>query len=222
MSFMSGGKKQIVRWNRCCNANYIIGPAFSGWMSIGATRTMRRAEHRLRRYARRIARSLVLNSTRSARNFMSNADAPLWLSPLTALSPLDGRYRNKLAGLAEHFSEFGLIRHRVRVELAWLQALAEERGVAEVPPFSASARALLAAACENFSVADAERVKAIEQKTNHDVKAVEYWLKERFAAVPEIARAAEFVHFACTSEDINNLAYGLMLLESRRTVLSPA
>ncbi|TMH22033.1 MAG: adenylosuccinate lyase [Betaproteobacteria bacterium] len=153
---------------------------------------------------------------------MSNADAPLSLSVLTALSPLDGRYRNKLARLAEHFSEYGLIRHRVRVELTWLQALADEGGVAEVPPFSASARALLAAACKDFSVADAERVKTIEQKTNHDVKAVEYWLKERFAAVPEIARAAEFIHFACTSEDINNLAYGLMLLESRRTVLSPA
>jgi adenylosuccinate lyase len=153
---------------------------------------------------------------------MSNADAPLSLSVLTALSPLDGRYRNKLAGLAEHFSEYGLIRHRVHVELVWLQALADEGGVAEVPPFSASARALLAAACKDFSVADAERVKAIEQKTNHDVKAVEYWLKERFAAMPEIARAAEFIHFACTSEDINNLAYGLMLLESRRTVLVPA
>ena len=153
---------------------------------------------------------------------MSNADASLSLSVLTALSPLDGRYRNKLARLAEHFSEYGLIRHRVRVELTWLQALADEGGVTEVPPFSASARALLVAACKDFSVADAERVKAIEQKTNHDVKAVEYWLKERFAAVPEIARAAEFIHFACTSEDINNLAYGLMLLESRRTVLSPA
>jgi len=153
---------------------------------------------------------------------MSNADAPLSLSALTALNPLDGRYRNKLAGLAEHFSEYGLIRHRVHVELVWLQALADEGGVAEVPPFSASARALLAAASKDFSVADAERVKAIEQKTNHDVKAVEYWLKERFAAMPEIARAAEFIHFACTSEDINNLAYGLMLLESRRTVLSPA
>jgi adenylosuccinate lyase len=153
---------------------------------------------------------------------MSNADVPLSLSALTALNPLDGRYRNKLAGLAEHFSEYGLIRHRVHVELVWLQALADEGGVAEVPPFSASARALLAAACKDFSVADAERVKAIEQKTNHDVKAVEYWLKERFAAMPEIARAAEFIHFACTSEDINNLAYGLMLLESRRTVLSPA
>ena len=153
---------------------------------------------------------------------MSNADAPPSLSVLTALNPLDGRYRNKLAGLAEHFSEYGLIRHRVHVELVWLQALADEGGVAEVPPFSASARAMLAAACNDFSVADAERVKAIEQKTNHDVKAVEYWLKERFAAMPEIARAAEFIHFACTSEDINNLAYGLMLLESRRTVLSPA
>ena len=153
---------------------------------------------------------------------MPNADAPFSLSALTALSPLDGRYRNKLARLAEQFSEYGLIRYRVRVELAWLQALADERGVAEVPPFSASVAAQLAAACKDFSLADAERVKAIEQKTNHDVKALEYWLKERFAAIPEVARAAEFIHFAWTSEDINNLAYGLMLLESRRAVLSPA
>ena len=115
------------------------------------------------------------------------------LSALTALSPLDGRYRNKLARLAEQFSEYGLIRYRVRVELAWLQALADERGVAEVPPFSASVAAQLAAACKDFSLADAERVKAIEQKTNHDVKALEYWLKERFAAIPEVARAAEFI-----------------------------
>ena len=164
----------------------------------------------------------MLNFARSACNFMPNADASFSLSALTALSPLDGRYRNKLARLAEHFSEYGLIRHRMRVELAWLEALADEGGVAEVPPFSASARAALSAAAKDFSLADAERVKAIEQKTNHDVKAVEYWLKERFATVPEIARAAEFIHFACTSEDINNLAYGLMLLESRRTLISPA
>jgi adenylosuccinate lyase len=152
---------------------------------------------------------------------MSNADAPASLSALTALSPLDGRYRSKLTALARYFSEYGLIRQRVHVELAWLQALADEPGVTEVAPFSAPTSALLARASAEFTVADAERIKTIEQTTNHDVKAVEYWLKERFAAVPEIARAGEFIHFACTSEDINNLAYGVMLAEARREVLLP-
>jgi adenylosuccinate lyase len=152
---------------------------------------------------------------------MPNADAPVSLTALTALSPLDGRYRRKVAALAPYFSEYGLIRHRVHVELAWLQALADEPGIAEVPPFSVSARALLAGAFAAFTVADAERVKAIEKTTNHDVKAIEYWLKEHFSAVPEIARASEFIHFACTSEDINNLAYGMMLAGARREVLLP-
>jgi adenylosuccinate lyase len=150
---------------------------------------------------------------------MPNADA---LSPLTALSPLDGRYRTKVAALAEYFSEYGLIRERIRVELAWLEALSSEAGVTEVLPFSNHARAMLAAAATGFTVADAERVKAIERTTNHDVKAMEYWLKERFAEAPEIAAASEFIHFACTSEDINNLAYGCMVLAARRDVLLPA
>jgi adenylosuccinate lyase len=140
---------------------------------------------------------------------------------LTALSPLDGRYAAKVAALAEHFSEFGLIRARVRIEIAWLVALSGEPGIPEVAPFGPDARAALAAAAASFAPADAARVKAIERTTNHDVKAVEYWLKERFAAVPEIARVAEFIHFACTSEDINNLAYGLMLADARRDVLLP-
>jgi adenylosuccinate lyase len=150
---------------------------------------------------------------------MPKADA---LSPLTALSPLDGRYRTKVAALAEYFSEYGLIRERIRVELAWLEALSNEPGVTEVKPFSGAARALLAAAASDFTVADAERVKAIERTTNHDVKAMEYWLKERFASAPEISAASEFIHFACTSEDINNLAYGCMVLAARRDVLLPA
>jgi adenylosuccinate lyase len=140
---------------------------------------------------------------------------------LTALSPLDGRYANKVVALRDRFSEFGLIRDRVRVEIAWLNALADEPAIAEVQPFAAAARDALAAAAAGFSVADAERVKAIERTTNHDVKAVEYWLKERFAGVPDVARVGEFFHFACTSEDINNLAYGVALAESRRDVLVP-
>jgi adenylosuccinate lyase len=153
---------------------------------------------------------------------MSNADASTSLSALTALSPLDGRYRDKVAALAAYFSEYGLIRHRIHVEIVWLQALADEASLRELTPFSKPTRTVLADAVASFSAADADRVKAIERTTNHDVKAIEYWMKERFAATPEIARVAEFIHFACTSEDINNLAYGLMLAGARREVLLPA
>jgi adenylosuccinate lyase len=149
---------------------------------------------------------------------MPNAAA---LSALTALSPLDGRYREKVSALAEHFSEYGLIRNRIKVELAWLDALAAEPDIAEVPAFSPATRDALEAATSEFGAADAEHVKSIERSTNHDVKAVEYWLKQRFASAPEIARAAEFIHFACTSEDINNLAYALMISEARADVLLP-
>ena len=144
------------------------------------------------------------------------------LPALTALSPLDGRYAGKVAALREHFSEFGLVRHRVRVELAWLIALSGEASLPEVPPFSDSARAALDEVARSFAAADAARIKDIERKTNHDVKAVEYWLKERIKAVPEIARVAEFIHFACTSEDINNLAHALALAAARQDVLLPA
>ncbi len=150
---------------------------------------------------------------------MSNLDA---LTPLTALSPLDGRYRAKVAQLAAHFSEYALMRERVRVEIAWLEALADEPGIAEVAPFAPKARDALEDAYRNFGLGDAERIKAIERTTNHDVKAIEYWLKERLSSVPEIAKVAEFIHFACTSEDINNLAHGLMLSGAREHVLLPA
>ena len=143
-------------------------------------------------------------------------------SALTALSPLDGRYAAKFAALRGHFSEFGLIRARVRIEVAWLVALSEEPKIPEVAPFSAAARAALDQVAEAFAPTDGERVKEIERTTNHDVKAVEYFLRERIASTPELARASEFVHFACTSEDINNLAHGLMLAESRRAILLPA
>jgi adenylosuccinate lyase len=140
---------------------------------------------------------------------------------LTALSPLDGRYAAKVAALAEHFSEYGLIRHRVRVELAWLAALAGADALPEIPPFAAATRAQIDAVVAAFAPADALRVKAIERTTNHDVKAVEYWLKERVASVPEVARVAGFIHFACTSEDINNLAHALALAAARKDVLLP-
>ena len=140
---------------------------------------------------------------------------------LTALSPLDGRYAGKVAALREHFSEFGLIRHRIRVELAWLLALAADPAIPELTPFTDATKKSIAEVAMRFAPADAVRVKAIERETNHDVKAVEYWLKERFAAVPEVARVTEFVHFACTSEDINNLAHGVALVEARHDVLLP-
>ena len=143
-------------------------------------------------------------------------------SPLTALSPLDGRYQDKVAALREHFSEYGLIRNRIRVEIAWLEALAQAPQLAEIPPFSAATRAELAALVEGFSVNDADQVKAIEARTNHDVKAMEYWLKERLGHNAEVMHVSEFIHFACTSEDINNTSHGLMLAEARGGVLLPA
>jgi adenylosuccinate lyase len=143
------------------------------------------------------------------------------LSSLTALSPLDGRYAKKVVPLREAFSEYGLIKHRVIVEVRWLIALAECPEIAEVPAFSAAARQTLEDLLKNFSEADAERVKQIEATTNHDVKAVEYFLKEKTASQPELARVTEFLHFACTSEDINNLAYGLMLKAGREQGLLP-
>ena len=143
-------------------------------------------------------------------------------SPLTALSPLDGRYAAKVRPLQEHFSEFALIRERVAIEIEWLIALASEPSFAPLRPFSAKSAKALRAAVAKFSLADAERVKAIEAKTNHDVKAVEYWLRERFASNREVAPASEFIHFACTSEDINNLAHSRMLMGGRDRVLLPA
>ncbi|HJR73485.1 MAG TPA: adenylosuccinate lyase [Luteimonas sp.] len=142
-------------------------------------------------------------------------------SQLLALSPLDGRYAGKVDALRPIFSEYGLIKARVKVEVEWLLALAAEPGIAELPPFADAVAARLRALAEGFSVADATRVKEIERTTNHDVKAVEYFIKERLKDDAELGPALEFVHFACTSEDINNLSYALMLNEARQTVLLP-
>ena len=141
------------------------------------------------------------------------------LSSLTALSPVDGRYGSKAAALREHFSEFGLIRARVTVEVRWLEALAALPGIAEVPPLSPTAKAFLDALVADFSEADAARIKEIERTTNHDVKAVEYFIKERIAEQPELHAVSEFVHFACTSEDINNLSHGVMLTDGLKSLL---
>lgn len=143
------------------------------------------------------------------------------LSALTALSPTDGRYASKTAALRPWFSEYGLIYHRVLVEIRWLQMLATHPQIAEVPPFSAKANAFLEGILSNFAEADALRVKTIERTTNHDVKAVEYYLKEKIAGQTELEAVSEFIHFACTSEDINNLAYALMLKGGMAQVIQP-
>ena len=141
------------------------------------------------------------------------------LSALTAISPLDGRYGHKVAALREVFSEFGLIKRRVTVEVRWLECLANHPEMAEVPPLSSDAKALLSQWVDQFTIADAERIKHIEATTNHDVKAVEYFLKERVADSTELSAISEFIHFACTSEDINNLSHGLMLKDGVAAVL---
>ena len=143
------------------------------------------------------------------------------LTQLTALSPVDGRYGSKTESLRPIFSEFGLIRHRVLVEIRWLQALARHEGIREVPALSAHAGRVLNDIVEKFSEQDAQRVKIIERTTNHDVKAVEYFLKEKITGNDELESISEFFHFACTSEDINNLAYALMLSEARKQTLLP-
>ncbi|MAR00808.1 MAG: adenylosuccinate lyase [Oceanospirillaceae bacterium] len=141
------------------------------------------------------------------------------LSALTAISPIDGRYGSKTASLRGIFSEFGLIRARVEVEIRWLQCLAQHPAITEVPAFSPDTDALLNAIVDNFSEEGALRIKAIEATTNHDVKAVEYFIKEQFAGNAELQAVNEFVHFACTSEDINNLSHGLMLKAGRDVLL---
>jgi adenylosuccinate lyase len=142
-------------------------------------------------------------------------------SSLTALSPLDGRYASRLKGLAELCSESGLIKHRVQVEIAWFCALADHPGFNALPALSAQDKQFMASLVEQFSESDAEAIKTIESTTNHDVKAVEYWLKEKFAKRPSLEASAEFIHFACTSEDINNLAWGLIIKEALTEHLDP-
>jgi adenylosuccinate lyase len=143
------------------------------------------------------------------------------LSALTAVSPIDGRYGSKCADLRPIFSEYGLLRFRVEVEVRWLQQLSAHPGIPEVPALSEQARTFLNKIVSDFSVDDATRIKNIEKTTNHDVKAVEYFLKEKVATVPELHAVNEFIHFACTSEDINNNSHGLMLKTARDTVIEP-
>ncbi|MDX1512885.1 MAG: adenylosuccinate lyase [Gammaproteobacteria bacterium] len=143
------------------------------------------------------------------------------LSSLTAISPIDGRYGDKTNELRAVFSEYGLIRHRILVEIRWLQALADHPDVPEVPKLDQSARNRIEEIVDNFEESDARRVKEIERTTNHDVKSVEYFLREQFGDNESLQKIAGFLHFACTSEDINNLAYGLMLADARTRCLLP-
>ncbi|MGB0359584.1 MAG: lyase family protein, partial [Litorivicinaceae bacterium] len=143
------------------------------------------------------------------------------LSMLTAISPIDGRYASKVDALRPIASEFGLMRARVEVELAWIKSLASHPQIDEVAPLSEQAIAQIDAIVTDFAEADGERIKEIERTTNHDVKAIEYFIKEKFALSPELNAISEFVHFACTSEDINNLSYSLMLTRMRDDVLAP-
>jgi adenylosuccinate lyase len=145
----------------------------------------------------------------------------LQISTLTAISPIDGRYASKTADLQPIMSEFGLLKYRVIVEVRWLQMLAQNAEIDEVKPFSAEADAHLNAIVDNFDISDAQRIKDIERTTNHDVKAVEYFLKEQVADMPELHTINEFIHFACTSEDINNLSHAMMLNAARENVVMP-
>ncbi|MAY56417.1 MAG: adenylosuccinate lyase [Gammaproteobacteria bacterium] len=144
------------------------------------------------------------------------------ITTLTAISPVDGRYRGKTEALSNCFSEYALIKYRVQVEIRWLQQLAAHPDIPEAPALSDAANELLNEIVSNFSLKDAERVKTIESTTNHDVKAVEYFIKEKIADHPDLKQQVEFVHFACTSEDINNLSYALMLRDGRDLVMLPA
>ena len=139
---------------------------------------------------------------------------------LTSISPIDGRYGDKTGPLKSIFSEFGLIKYRVLVEVRWLQAISMNSQISEVPEFSSESNAVLSSITNNFSLEDAKAIKEIEKTTNHDVKAVEYFLKEKVSAAPELHNASEFIHFACTSEDINNLSHALMLEDGRKVLLS--
>ena len=143
------------------------------------------------------------------------------LEPLTAISPLDGRYRRRLTALAPIVSEFGLLRQRVRVEAEWFAFLAGLAEVPELPALRADQRTALAAVWQDFGLEDAAAIRAIEAETNHDVKAVEYFVKQAVRGIDGLAPHAEFVHFACTSEDINSVAYGLLIAEAVQKVVAP-
>src|SRR5712692_7351322 len=182
---------------------------------------MRQARTRASRRLNSAVLTRMLRLPPSAIEALSMPHPPPF-SQLSALSPLDGRYHKQVEPLRACFSEAALFRYRVAVEIRWLLALAADPAIAEIKSFSKTTNSALERIIETFSEEDAAQVKAIEAETNHDVKAIETWLKEKLAGGPEATRVAAFVHFACTSEDINNLAYALMLKEGRDRVLLPA
>ena len=139
---------------------------------------------------------------------------------LTSISPIDGRYSDKTSALKPIFSEFGLMKYRLLVEVRWLEALSKNSNISEVPSFSSETNKKLLAIANNFSIEDAKVIKEIEKTTNHDVKAVEYFLKDQISSIPELQKVSEFIHFACTSEDINNLSHALMLENGRDALLA--
>eukprot|EP00939_MAST-03C_sp_MAST-3C-sp1_P004115 g4115.t1 len=164
------------------------------------------------------ATSVVIRRHKSSSSFTSELDL---LTPLSSVSPIEGRYARFAKPLRECFSEYGLIKYRVEVEVRWFQFMAKERLSSQIPPLSSSSSAFLDDVVKNFSLADAERVKEIEKTTNHDVKSVEYFLKEKVSSVDDLRESSEFFHFSCTSEDINNLAYAKMLQEAREKIVLP-
>ena len=170
--------------------------------------------------ARTLRKSAGTRHKHPAYNYAMSSSLPP-LSPINALSPLDGRYAGRLASLRPLMSEQGYMHRRVQVEIAWFVALSDA-GFAEFKPLSPGARTYLLGLVKNFSEADALAIKEIEKTTNHDVKAVEYWIKSKFEARPELLAVSEFVHFACTSEDINNTSHALQLKAARDGVLLPA
>ena len=143
------------------------------------------------------------------------------LSALTAISPVDGRYQNKMEALRPIFSEYGLFRYRILVEIEWLKKLSVNSNIKEIESFSASSTSLLNNIKDNFSIEDAEKIKEIEKITNHDMKAVEYYIREKIQSDAKLKNISQFIHFACTSEDINNLSYALMLKDARESILVP-
>ncbi len=167
-------------------------------------------------------RKAVVFSLQYAAFINSPGVVPMSLSTLTAISPIDGRYHAKTQALSPIFSEFGLMHARVRIEVEWFRLLARTSTIVEVPPLSSQADRLLQNIIDDFNLSDAERIKNIEKTTNHDVKAIEYFIKQKIGSHAELAPRVEFIHFACTSEDINNLAYALMFKAARQQVILPA